>query len=80
MAKWDNRYCQTLEERVAFLEGVMREREAIYPTVVEEWELNPLEHPERTLEERISALERRVEAWSRRHQRSSERDPAAPHG
>ena len=56
----------TLEERVAYLEGVMRSREAVYPTAIEEWELNPLEHPERTLEERISVLERRVDAWSRR--------------
>jgi hypothetical protein len=56
----------TLSERLAYLEGVMLEREAVYPTAQEEWELNPLEHPERTLEERISALERRVDAWSRR--------------
>ena len=58
----------TLEERVAYLEGVMREREVWYPTAVEAWELNPLDHPERTLEERISVLERRVDAWSRRYQ------------
>jgi broad specificity phosphatase PhoE len=62
---------RTLAERVAYLEGVMREREMVYPTAVEEWEINPLDHPERTLEERITALERRVDAWSRRHERSS---------
>ena len=59
---------RTLRERVAYLEGVMREREVWYPTAVEAWELNPLDHPERTLEERISVLERRVDAWSRRYQ------------
>jgi len=63
----------TLEERVAYLEGVMREREVWYPTVVEAWELNPLDHPERTLEERISVLERRVDAWSRRNRAPSDR-------
>ena len=56
----------TLPERVAFLEGVMAEREVIYPTAQAEWEINPLEHPERSLEDRVAALERRVEAWSRR--------------
>ena len=59
---------RTLKERVAYLEGVMREREAVYPTAVEDWEINPLDHPERTLEERISVLERRLDAWSRRYQ------------
>jgi len=44
----------------------MLESESVYPTAQEKWELNPLEHPERTLEERISVLERRVDAWSRR--------------
>jgi hypothetical protein len=67
----------TLEERVAYLEGVMREREVVYPTAVEAWELNPLEHPERTLEERISVLERRVDAWSRRYQPPSDRNAGA---
>ena len=57
---------RTLAERVAFLEGVMAEREVVYPTAQEGWELNPLEHPERSLEERVSVLERRIEAWSRR--------------
>ena len=66
-----------LEERVAYLEGVMREREVVYPTVVEAWELNPLEHPERTLEERISVLERRVDAWSRRYQPRSRPNASA---
>jgi hypothetical protein len=61
----------TLEERVAYLEGVMREREMIYPTAIEPWELNPLDHLERTLEERISVLERRVDAWSQRHRSPS---------
>lgn len=65
---------RTIEERVAYLEGVMLEREAVYPTAVDDWELNPLKHPEHTLEERISVLERRVEAWSRRHQPPSDRN------
>lgn len=68
---------RTLRERVAYLEGVMMEREVVYPTVLEAWELNPLEHPERTLEERISVLERRVDAWSRRHQPPSDRNAGA---
>ena len=55
----------------------MLEREAVSPTTVEDWELNPLEHPERTLEERISVLERRVEAWSRNDQPPSDRNPGA---
>lgn len=73
---------RTLKERVAYLEGVMAEREALYPTALEEWELNPLEHPERTLEERITALERRVDAWSRRHHALSggNADAAMPRG
>ena len=62
----------TLAERVAYLEGVMREREVWYPTAVEAWEINPLDHPERTLEERVSVLERRVDAWSRRYQSHSD--------
>jgi hypothetical protein len=67
----------SLEERVAYLEGVMQEREVWYPTAVEAWELNPLEHPERTLEERISVLERRVDAWSRRYQPPSDPNASA---
>ena len=67
----------SLEERVAYLEGVMAEREVIYATALEEWELNPLNYPERTLEERISVLERRVDAWSRRHQPRSGSDTRA---
>jgi hypothetical protein len=57
---------RTIEERVAFLEGIMAVREIFYPTAQESWEINPLEHPEHTLEERISVLERRVDEWSRR--------------
>ncbi len=67
----------TLEERVAYLEGVMREREVVYPTAQEAWELNPLEHPGHTLEERVSVLERRVDAWSRRHQPLSDPNASA---
>ena len=67
----------TIAERVAYLEGVMREREAVYPTAVEDWELNPLEHPEHTLEERISVLERRVDTWSRRPPRPGGRSLSA---
>jgi len=44
---------------------------------MDDWEINPLEHPERTLEERISVLERRVEAWSRRYQPPSDRNLCA---
>lgn len=43
---------RTLPERIAFLEGVMAERERVYPTGQAAWELNP--------------LERRILAWSRR--------------
>lgn len=57
---------RTLPERIAFLEGVMAERERVYPTAQAEWELNPLEHPDRTLEDRVTSLERRIEVWSRR--------------
>jgi hypothetical protein len=67
----------SVEERVAYLEGVMREREVSYPTAMEAWELNPLDHPERTLEERISVLERRVDAWSRRYQLLSDPNASA---
>ena len=68
---------RTLQERVAYLEGVMLEREVLHPTALDDWEINPLEHPERTLEERISVLERRVEAWSRRYQPPSDRNLCA---
>jgi len=57
---------RTLADRIAFLEGVMAERELVYPTAQAEWELNPLQHPDRTLEDRVTSLERRIEAWSRR--------------